>query len=218
MPTYTIFSDASDSSVLSEADGVGLWLTVRTGNNLSSNDLNANQSAVTIYYNVHKGVTTYQAKEVFLSFDTSVITDTDVIDSAVVSLYGQTRSGATSDIVEVYAKDWGGTVTTADWVAGEDIGALTLLASFTATAAPGNWSTSAYNAFTENGSNLRSAINKTGVMYVMLCLDELRSVVAPTASSIVGFYMANQTGTTQDPKLVITTTATASTSDFFQVM
>ncbi len=211
MPTYTIFSDASDGVITSGAEGVGLWLTVRTGNNLTPVTTET-IAVVNVFYQLHKSVTYYQTIAAFLGFDTSVITDTDTIDTATLSLYGYARQGSTQDILEVYAKDWGATVTSADWVAGENIGAQTLLASFTATAAPGNWSVAGYNALTESGSNLRSAINKTGFTRMMAVVDKLRSVTPPIEYSGIGFYLAEQSGTTNDPKLVVTTTASGNSN------
>jgi hypothetical protein len=91
----------------------------------------------------------YTIYEGFYQFDTSGIGDTDTIDSAVFSLHGHTDNSVTDFTINCRLKDWGTGLTTADWVAGADLSALTLLATF----ATSGFTTSGYNDFTSAGKH-----------------------------------------------------------------
>lgn len=147
----------------------------------------------------------YSIKEAFLSFNTSAIGDSDTINAASLSVYGATDSSTTDFTIQARTKDWGASLTTADWVAGADLGALTLLATFSTS----GFTTSGYNTFTENGSNLRSAISLTGITYILLNSSRHEAGNTPTGSEQVKIYFADEAGTTQDPKLVVTYTPPA---------
>lgn len=144
----------------------------------------------------------------YLGFDTSGIPDTDTISAAELSLYGAGNSSDTDFTVQARTFNWsGGGLTTADWRTDAQFAALTLLATFNTT----GWNTAGYNAFTENGTNLRSSINKTGATYMVVGSSRYASATTPTGAESVDAYSADQAGTTNDPRLVIT--HAASTTD-----
>jgi len=131
----------------------------------------------------------------YLDFDTSSIPDTDEISAVTLSLYAINAEGSPGAL-EVYAYDWGEELTFADWIAGADVAAMTLLASYS-----GTWSGGAYRALTSETA-FKAAINKTGVTRLFLCTTNFRTGSAPTAKDGYTFY-ATEKGTTYRPKLVI---------------
>lgn len=147
----------------------------------------------------------YYVEELFIGFDTSAIADTDTISAAVLSLFGGGSAPGTNFTAEARVYDWGGTVTTADFRTGTQYNALTIAATF----ATAGWSTSAYNDFTESGTNLQAAVNKTGTTYLVCSSDKLASNTAPTGFDDVQCSTADTAGTTNDPKLVVTHVAAA---------
>ena len=138
----------------------------------------------------------------FLGFDTSSIPDGDVIDSVVLSIAHFTDNTATvTNVVEVRAYDWGTAVETTDWIPGANLGSSTLLA--TATSSPGNRFGTGYKDFTSQGA-FAAAINKTGFTRVVICTDRMRLGTVPTDDETIHPFYAEKTGTSQDPKLVVT--------------
>lgn len=147
-----------------------------------------------------------EVSETFVSFDTSSLPDSDTVSAAVFSLYGTgDLSFEGTGTLQARIYDWGASVTTGDYRTPAQFAALTLVA--TATAA--SLSSSAYNDFTENGANFQTAISKTGTTFIVVC-------TAPFAAdsygdNFFGFLSADNTGTTNDPKLVVTHEAAAAT-------
>jgi len=194
--TTTVFSTTADGGVESSSATYSL---ARSGNALVVNTTDTNfgyqgQTLAGIYF----------CREMFYDFDTSSIADTDTIDSAVHSLYGHLNESTTDFIDECRLFDWGGTLTTADWVAGASLSGLTLLATFNTS---GGWSTSGYNDFTSD-PNFVANINKTGFTYVMNSSNRHRlGTPDPTGAERVSAYNADDAGTTRDPKLVVNSSA-----------
>ena len=149
--------------------------------------------------------------EGFIAFDTSSLPDTDTVSAAALGLVENAGYGSgfgVSDTLEARTYDWGASVTTADFRAGATYNGLTLLASL----ASGSWSTTGYNTLTENGTNFQSAINKTGTTYIVLGTQKLAAGTAPPSDgdqSYWGIMSADNTGTTNDPKLVVTHAASS---------
>lgn len=142
----------------------------------------------------------FQLYEMFVQFDTSAIDDSDAVSQAVLSLYGTVDLSTTDFTAEARLYDWGASLTVADWVAGASLSSLTRVA----THASAGFATSAYNDFTEDGSNFRSAVNTTGATRLILVSDRLVAGTEPTGNELWLVSTADETGTTQDPKLVVT--------------
>lgn len=195
----TFYSDAADGHIES---GNATYATARSGGTLGTN------SAIASLYIGQYKPGDYQCIEGFISFDTSALTDSDTISNAALGLYGSGNFSTTDFTIEARVQDWGATLTAADWVAGADLSAKTRVATF----ATSGFSTSAYNDFTEDGTNFQSNVNKTGTTYLILVSDKLVSGTAPTGDEFVGVYSADTSGTTQDPKLVVTHAAASPTS------
>jgi hypothetical protein len=61
----------------------------------------------------------------------------------------------------------------------------------------------AYQAFTDTG-NFSAAINTSGTTSIIVASDQTRTATAPVSGGYSAFRSADNTGTTNDPKLVIT--------------
>lgn len=145
----------------------------------------------------------YWVQQLFFGFDTSAIADTDTVSDAVFSLWANTGNSSREMVFRGWTFDWSsGGLTTADWRTDTQLQALTELFSYAKTSAIG---TTAYTDFTNTGTNLASAINKTGSTYILLSDDLNETPTAPLASSNdVEWRLADYSGTTSDPKLTIT--------------
>jgi hypothetical protein len=190
--TTTVYASAADGRIESDSP---TYATARAGNNLVASAANTTD--------VHGQWEFFNRRcyEAFLSFDTSGIPDGDTVSAATLDLYGQNDGSTTDFVSEARTKDWGASLTTADWVAGADLGSLTLQASRNTSA---GWSTSAYNTYTSE-AGFPAAVNKTGTTYLMMSSSRHRIGNDPGASGSekVDAYSADDSGTTRDPKLTV---------------
>lgn len=193
MATLTVYSDAADGYLRSNS---GTWSIARAGTGGALVDGTEIQ--------IGGSSTAYYTREAFVSFDTSSIPDAAVISAVVLSLYGFEDSSTFDTEVRARNYSWGTTLEFADWVPGANLTTYTLLATYPTSA----WSITGYNDFSENGSNFRSAVNKTGTTSIVLYCSTLESASAPSIPEHVKAYASEAAGTTQDPKLVITYDAT----------
>lgn len=121
----------------------------------------------------------YYAYQAFWSFDTSVIPDGVTVTA--VDLLTQAIEGPTGNfLLEARAHDWGDTLTTADFVAGDDLAGKTLLASLMA----GDLSTVQLTALTSE-SAFTNAIDTAGYTRLMVSDKRQRIGPAPTSSEFV---------------------------------
>lgn len=144
-------------------------------------------------------VTEDRCYETFIGFDTSSIPDDAVVTAATISFWPTTLSATTSFTAEVYAFDFGATVTTADWVPGANIGAMTLLASL----ASASLTTGAQRVFTSTG-DFAAAINKTGDTRLLVCTDRLRNGNNPANSQNAFFAPGEDATVAMRPVLSVT--------------
>ena len=141
----------------------------------------------------------------FAFFDTSSIPDTDVIDSAILSIYGTSKTDAHNCTPDVGVYGTTSTGTTA--LANADYQKY-LSTAFSSTISYANWSTAGFNDFALNADGLAN-ISKTGLS--RFCIRNVKHDVANTEPSRGGNnlqsatkgYFADQTGTSNDPKLVV---------------
>lgn len=190
MTDSTFYSSTADGQIESFN---ATYSTARSGGTLTANT--AGGSA-----NVGQ-VAGYACYEAFLSFDTSAIPDGDIITAVTLSLDGTGAiDGSDTDFtINARVYDWGASLTTADWIAGASLSGNTLVASRSTS----GWNASGYNAFTSEAAFL-TAINKTGVTYLVLSSSRHEAGTTPTGNEYVGVATADTTGTTHDPKLVVT--------------
>lgn len=218
MTTTTIFANTNDGLI--QAQGINdTWANMRAGTPNSSFSANTGSSVPGAYavYVTDKAGLVHQVDEYFVEFDTSPLGDLDTINSVAFSLYGQSLAAQTSDTgqatIYAQAKNWGPTVTTADWVTGTTLAGGTKLASFDLA----SWATSAYNTFTEAGTAFRAAINKAGNTGLVVYPKRLESASSPTidTGTNAGFIGVAHTGTSQDPKMVVDSSPPGSASTGF---
>ena len=192
----TVYSSTVDGHINSSNV---VYLTARAGSGLVTNTAGV---TFTTGQTLPAGIS--NCFEGFVSFDTSPIPDAEPITAATLSLWATTKVVASSDFtLEARSSNWGASLDTGDWVAGASLSALTLLASIATTAV----TTGQYNDLTENGTNLRTAIDVTGTTWILLDSDRHVAGNVPTGGEQVTCSSADEAGTTQDPKLVVTSTS-----------
>lgn len=149
---------------------------------------------------------TYYLMESFYPFDTSGIPDTDTVSAAVFSLYGKNNRTTTDFTANLAVFDFGASLTSADWQDGTELGALTPVATF----ATSGLSTAAYNDFTSAGG-MPAAIDKAGTTRFVLYSSRQAAGTTPTGEEWFEAWFADNTGTTNDPKLTVTHAASSVT-------
>lgn len=203
----TVFADASDG-YLSSSDSA--YATARAGAALA-----ATTGATDLQVDQFSNGSTRFIRVSYVSFDTSAISDSDVVSSVALDLWLTTDSSTTDFTVEARDYDWGATLTTTDWVAGASVSGLPLSASL---ATSGIGSTGAYKTFTSDPSFTSVTNIKTGIVHLLLHSSRFRNGDAPAngVTEGVNFQEADNTGTTQDPKLTITHAAPIAAPPVFQ--
>ncbi len=141
----------------------------------------------------------YEANQAGFAFDTSAVPDTDEVSAATLSLYVNADLSDVDSTHEVRIVAFG-TLATADFIAGASLSGITRIASIATSGLTG----AAYNDFIEDGTGLRDAVNLTGLTELWLTDSVQLSATNPSGRSMVRWSSANEAGTTQDPKLVVT--------------
>ena len=193
MATTTVYAGTNDGYITSVN---ATYATARSGGTLS-----VTNAGVDLWIDQYNG-SPYELYCAYLEFDTSGIPDTDVVSAARLYLYPETTFGpifGSPGALEAYAYDWGGgTLTTADWVAGASVSGLTKLASIAA----GSFTAGAYRQLTSEAA-FPAAINKTGSTLLYLCTADFRTGSAPAAEDGYGTCSADDSGGIYAPKLEI---------------
>ena len=191
--TYTIYSNGSDDGYISSSNAT--YATARSGSNLGAVTNSANENVI--------GQTTlgdYYCFEAFVNFTTSTVAGS--VSSATLSLYGASNSSNTDFTINARRLDYtAGGLTTADWIAGASVSGQALLATYATT----GWDTADYNVFTSQAAFLTN-INQSGTTGIILSSSRHEGNNAPTGDEYVIFHGGSETGTSQDPRLVIEAT------------
>jgi len=158
----------------------------------------------------------------FFLFDTSAIPDGDTISSATLSLYGSTAPtndstllNATDRVVHVVAA----TTASNTAIANSDFEGTNGNTTSFGSKDPGSdfssWSTSSYNDFTLNASGIANisatGVSKFGTRFEADRADSLTSSWQASKNALIWNYFADQTGTANDPKLVVVHADTCAT-------
>jgi len=210
--TLVVYSDTSDG-VIDSADGYddeydgwdGDYAVTRSGTGVVLEAVTGlivavGQLGAASFYWV------FWVYEGFLGFDTSSIPDTDTVSAAVLRVTSYADYSTTDFDIQARLRDWGTTVTTADWVAGADLSGLTLLGSYATSG--GFTATTGYDL---SDTAMAANVSKTGSTRMLLCSSRTTNNNAPTGAEYVNIYSADETGTTRDPKLTVTYAAGGST-------
>ena len=154
---------------------------------------------------------TYFCYEAPVIFDTSALGDSDTISAATLSAYGWFDAANTDFTVTAAESTYdGGAVVGGDFVSGADLAALSTKASKTTV----GWSTAGYNDFTSEAAML-TYISKTGSTAFLFYSSRHSAGNAPAGDEYVGFYDADNAGTTNDPKLVVTHAAAPTGNPYY---
>ena len=195
MTVTTVYASTTDGDITSSN---AVYLTARAGSGLvvssAGTTFGMGQALPGGVANCFEG---------FVSFDTSAVPDTEPITAAVLSLWVVSKVLTADFTIEARTSNWGASLDTGDWVAGASLSALTLLASVTASATTNG----AYNDLAENGTNLQAAIDVTATTWILLDSDRHVAGNVPLGGEKVSCSSADEAGTTQDPKLVVTSTS-----------
>jgi hypothetical protein len=152
----------------------------------------------------------HQCHMSYWRFVTSAIDDGDTVSAAVFSAYGQlTRASLTWTARLREHTSWDDPISVNDWVTPPNMSGKTLLATFAAS----GWVTTGYNAFTSEAA-FPGVINKTGDTKMFCHSSTHESRTAPAAGQFfdVAWYPSEDSGTTRDPKLVVTHAAAGGTT------
>ena len=202
MTTTTVFGDASDGFIYYDDAS---YANASTG--VGGGGTAIDTTGTLIYAGAIPDV--IEVLMAFLSFDTAGVPDAEVVSAVVLSLWGEQDNYVVDVTLEARDFDWSsGGLTAADWRTPTQLSALNLLASFPTT----SFSISAYMDFTSQAA-FNNYINKTGLTYFVLSTDHHRTATAPTSApngEYGSMWSADNTGTTNDPKLVITSAAAPS--------
>lgn len=177
------------------------YATARTGGTLSIETT----TGLELYVGQRKiSAGNYVVWESLMEFDTSAITDTDVISAVDLALYkAGAGTPASNFLLEARESLWGTDITTADWISGASVSGLTQLATLDTTGISGS---SGYKTFTAVPAFLTATGMKTGTVQLLINSSRHRLANAPAEATTerFDFLPANVSGTTQDPKLTIT--------------
>lgn len=191
MATITIYGNTSDGMILSQNV---TYSVARTGGDktvYTTSNLQVGQNFVaSSYYEIH---------EFFTEYDTSAIAGMTV--TAALERLTLLNDYSTTDFVdEVRAYNWGGSLTTADWIAGENLGNYPQIIEKNT-----NTITSGANDFVidEFLSNFITQINSLGKASFVHSSRNHRNNAAPTGIQSVVWRSADAAGTTNDPRLII---------------
>lgn len=194
-PTLTVFSDAADGEVGSSN---ATYSVARSGSNLVA-------SASATVHSLGQALSggTYFCYEGYIKFDTSGLTASANISSAVLSISGNLDASSTDFTIEARNFDWGVTVTTGDYIDGANLGGNTLVAHHDTSS---GWAVGSYNDFVDDA--LPANTNRTGTTYIQMSSSRQRNNNTPVGNEFVNWRTADQVGTTSDPKIVYTYTLT----------
>ncbi len=138
----------------------------------------------------------------FVEFNVSSISGT--VSSATLAFDVQADSSETDFIAEARTRDYGASLTTADWItSGAALAALTLLTSLNTSGMPG----SGYADFTESGSALRDAVTAakagSGLLRMVICSSRQRGLNEPSGNELISLRGPSATN---KPRLTVVTT------------
>jgi hypothetical protein len=197
MPTLSVRSASNDGWYSSVS--LTSFAQARDG----FNGANWHSSQQGVAGNSLQGGNQYSVNQTFQDFDTSSIPDGAVITGVVLKLtLFQDNVDSVSQTLEARAFDYG-THAPADWRTGAQLAALTRLATYAASANPPLSEVS----FTEDGTNFRNAINKTGSTRMVIVSNRaVGTGNTPSNLELIGWYGGGYGTSTLRPLLEVTYT------------
>jgi len=187
------------------------WATLIAGAGNLAQPSSSPQTILNITAGTSSDLWTTNVRAIYL-FDTSSLDDASVISAAIFSILGTDKDDPSTAIapnIDVYTS----TPASNTNLVNGDYGQTGAISQTGAPISYANWSTSAYNDFTFNATG-RGNISLTGVSkFATKNANYDAGASGPTWSSGTVHYLqgasAEATGTTSDPKLVVTYTVGA---------
>jgi hypothetical protein len=133
----------------------------------------------------------------FLRFNTAALPDDAVITAVDLSIVVATVLSTPSWTINVAAVPFGASLSTSDWRTPDQLQMLTVITSATRPSGAGRLT------FPDSAS-LRSAISRTGNTDLLLWSSRQQIGFDPSEDEAISFYASEQTGTTNDPRLIVT--------------
>ena len=196
----------------------GDWATIRAGAGTGADTANANTNAFFFFSAAGAGNWGGNGRSGY-TLNTASIPDTDVISSAIFSLYGTGKEDGASVTPDINIYDFN--PTNDNNIVAADYGNFGLTA-YSTIISYASWNTSAYNDFSFNPTG-KGAINKTGI--TGLGSRNANYDVSGTppswsdpATMQLQCYHADQAGAANDPKLVVVHEAAAVGKSFAQII
>lgn len=189
----TFYSGSGDGSVYRSST---VWATARD----TADGISAQYTDATRYIMADLDAGTYTVARGFFPFDTSALPDGDTISAATASFDNSASSGSClAGIVQTSQ------ASNTSLVVG-DFDALTLNSAPEGTDSRVAMTSTGYKDMTLNATGI-GWISKTGYTLFGIRLSNDLDNSAPSARNYVLMYMSEQTGTTNDPVLVVTHSA-----------
>lgn len=186
----TVYSTSADGEVNSTSS---TYSTARAGGSTKGTSTAWNWMTI-------GQATGYWCYESFVGFDTSSIGADATVTAATLYLGGGTDYSTTDFTIEARKKDWGGTITTADWVPGANLSGYSLCATY-----PTSSGFAFPNVYAlSSDAGFPGLIEKTSTTYIVLSSSRTRTGDTPGGPENVSAAQADYTGTDKDPKLVVT--------------
>lgn len=196
MSSLTVYANIEDGHAAANNATYSTAKTAATSVDNTGLTFNVGQWFFSAAYNIYEG---------FISFDASAIADTSLVTAATLDLNVSAldASGSAFTLKVGYRSAWTPPLDTSDWVNSGTIESAPSIDAAGCSIASGSIATSAYNVMTL--SNL-SNISLTAKTKFLAYTDRMVSSSAPPGAEYVTINSADTTGTTSDPRLVITYT------------
>lgn len=197
--TFTLYPSNQTGHIVSQSTSSFALARAGTGDSLGASPTAAPTIGQRYFPGDSYDPARFDVWEGFFDFDLATVTGTIV--SATLSVGANFNGADTPFTVEARLRDWGATLTSADWVAGASLSGLTLLASLASSSVSGG----VYLPFTESGTALKDAVVATGAgtLRMLLCSDRTRTNVEPSGDEFLIFEAYNSVSF--KPKLVVVT-------------
>ncbi len=175
-----------------------LWATAR--NNVSASSASSGDLSEEIVESTKVSVSNWVILRSAFVFNTASLPDTDAISSATLSLFG--NGGATTNVDSTTIEAVSVTLASPSALATSDYNISNFGSTTGGSISIASWNTGAYNDITLNATGIAN-ISKTGNTFFGLRTGLDLSNTQPTGGNLVTAYYSDQTGTTNDPKLVV---------------
>lgn len=196
MATTIFYAGLSDNFLLCDALD---YATSRAGDGNAAIDP---ATALGAYAGQEVAGSTYRSTQYFVSIDTSALRDDATVTAVAYSVYNNGSSYAANFTEEVRAYNWGASVDSTDWRPGSTLSGYTLCATRTLTTAGETGGLKSYS----QAAGFPGQISKTGTTYLFHTTDRQRVGNVPSGTERVWVQAADQTGTTNDPRVTVTWT------------